>query len=136
MSADLEVQKAIRARLVPAVSALVPAANILDRHERPAPTPSIILGETQEVDEGTSLKRAHVRIFHTIHVWKVEEGLVGCKAICAAIRSAIHSGRLVLGGGYHCADVRVADVRYLRDADGQTSHGVVTVEALVSGAAA
>lgn len=136
MSADLEVQKAIRARLIsfPAVSALVPAANILDRNQRPVPVPGIMLGETQVVDEGTSLKRAHVRVFHTVHVWQREASLEGVKAIAWAVRSAIHSGRLSLGAGLHCADAFVSSTRFLRDPDGETSHGVVTVEVLVSGA--
>lgn len=137
MSADLAVQRAIRARLsaTPAVIALVPAASILDKHGRPSPVPAIVLGETQEVDEGTSLHRAHVRIYHTVHVWRQETSLEGCKEICAAIRKAIHAGRPALEGGMHCADWRVSSMRYLRDPSGDTSHGVVVIEALVSGVA-
>ena len=88
------VQVAIRNRLVAtaAVTALVPAASILDVNQRPSPSPSIILGESQAVDEGTSLRRAHVRVYHTIHVWKREPSLEGVKVICGAIRKAIHAG--------------------------------------------
>lgn len=133
MSADLALQVALRGRLVstPAVTALVPAASILDRHQRPAPSPSIILGETQEVDEGTSLERAHSRVYHTLHVWLREPSTEGVKAITAAIKSAVRAGRLDLGAGYHCADQLVSGMRHLRDPDGETSHGVVTIEALV-----
>jgi hypothetical protein len=132
------VQVAIRNRLVAtaAVTALVPAASILDVNQRPTPTPSIILGESQAVDEGTSLRRAHVRVYHTIHVWKQEPSLEGVKVICAAIRKAIHAGRLSLGTGLHCADALVSDMRQMRDPDGETSHGVVTVEVLVAEVAA
>lgn len=134
MSADLAVQKALRARLVAtsAVTALVPAASILDVNQRPAPDPSIILGETQAVDEGTSLQRNHIRIYHTVHVWKREPSLAGVKAICGAIRAAVHAGRLALDPGFHCADAFVSSMRYLRDPDGERSHGVVTVEVLVA----
>ncbi|WP_035026600.1 DUF3168 domain-containing protein [Gemmobacter nectariphilus] len=127
------VQVAIRARLVatPAVVALVPAASILDRNQRPAPSPSIVLGESQAVDEGDSIARNRARVYHTLHVWKREPSLEGVKVICAAIRMAIHAGRLDLGAGFHCADVRVSSMRQMRDPDGETSHGVVTVEALV-----
>lgn len=133
MSADLAFQIALRARLIgtAAVTDLVPAASILDRHQRPAPSPSIILGETQLVDEGTSLKRRHQRLFHTVHVWKREPSTEGVKAICAAIRAAVHAGRFDLGAGLHCADQRVSGIRILRDPDGETSHGVVTIEALI-----
>ncbi len=133
MSADLELQAAILARLrgASAVTALVPAASILDRNERPAPRPSIVLGESQLVDEGTSLKRLHHRIYHDLHIWVTEPSTQTCKAISWAIRQAIHSGRLQLGGGFHCADARVSQARHLRDPDGVSSHGVVTINALV-----
>ncbi|SFB82281.1 DUF3168 domain-containing protein [Tropicimonas isoalkanivorans] len=135
MSIDLEVQKAIRARLVatPAVTDLVPPASILDRNQRPAPSPSIVLGESQEVDEGSSLQRLHTRVYHTIHVWKREPSLEGVKVICGAVRGALWEGRLTLGPGLHAADVKVSGTRAMRDPDGETSHGVVTVEVLVSG---
>lgn len=132
------VQVAIRNRLVAtaAVTALVPASSILDTNQRPNPSPSIILGESQAVDEGTSLKRGHVRVHHTIHVWKREPSLEGVKVICAAILKAIHAGRLDLGPGLHCADALVSSMRQMRDPDGETSHGVVTVEVLVAEVAA
>lgn len=134
MSVDLEVQKALRARLIAtgAVTALVPALHILDTNQRPAPIPSIILGESQAVDEGTSLRRAHTRVHHTVHVWTREASTQGCKAICGEIRRAIHAGRLALPAGLACADQLVSSMRFLRDPDGEHSHGVVTVEVLVS----
>lgn len=133
MSAEIAVQIAIRSRLVTTagVLALVPAENILDRNERPVPFPSIILGEDQTVDTGDSIQRDRVRIFSTLHVWKREESTVGAKAIAWAIRTAIHAGRLDLGSGFECIDYRVSGQRFMRDPDGKTSHGVVTIETLV-----
>jgi hypothetical protein len=133
MSADWEMQKAIRARLTTtlAVTDKVPAVAILDRNERPAPRPSIILGQSQVVDEGTSLKRQHHRIYHDIHVWVKEPSTETAKAITWAIRQAIHSARLTMFGAFHCADARVSSTRHMRDPDGETSHSVVTVDALV-----
>ncbi|MBL4928789.1 DUF3168 domain-containing protein [Fuscibacter oryzae] len=133
MSADLELQKAIRARLVgsPAVIALVPAANILDRHERPAPVPSIVMGETQALDEGVIDRRARVRIYHDLHIWVREPSTEGAKAIAGAVQAAIRSAPFSLGGGYHCPLARISQVRTLRDSNGATSHCVVTVDALV-----
>lgn len=134
MSVDLESQKALRARFTTtaAILALVPASNILDSNQRPAPVPSIILGESQTVDEGTSLQRRHSRVFHTIHVWRREPSLEGVKAICGEIRRAVNFGtRLVMAEPYHCADLRVSSIRTLRDPDGEHSHGIVTVEALI-----
>lgn len=131
---EQEVQKALRARFTTtaALMALVPAQNVLDSNQRPAPVPSIILGESQSVDEGTSLRRAHVRVFHTVHVWKREPSLEGVKAIGDQIRRAIGFGRLVVASPLHCADLRVSSTRYLRDPDGEHSHGVITIEALMT----
>jgi hypothetical protein len=127
------VQKALRTLLIntAAVTALVPANNVLDRNQRPAPDPSIILGEDQVVDPGQSIARDIVRVHSTLHVWKVEGGLSGVKAIANAIWSAIKAGRLTLDAGLECVDCRVNDTRFLRDPDGETSHGVVNVETLI-----
>ena len=131
MSASLAVQKAIRSRLISEVSvtALVPATSIIDRNARPAPVPSIIIGEDQEVDEG-DIERRNVRIYSTVHLWKRETGLEGVKAIAGVIRSAIRSVRLPALDGFHFADCRVSSTRFLRDPDGDHAHGVVTIETL------
>ncbi|WP_297775612.1 DUF3168 domain-containing protein [uncultured Roseovarius sp.] len=132
MSVDLAVQIAIRTRLVTTqtVTDLVAATSILDRNKRPAPSPSIILGDVQVLDEGNSLARSRSRVYHTIHVWKVEPSREGVKAISGAIRTAIHSARLDLGPDFHCVDWRVSSMRALNDPDGETSHGIVTVDVL------
>ena len=133
MSAELAVQKALRARLVASagVLELVPAGSILDRHARPAPDPSIVLGEGQTL-EGEALARNVQRVVMDLHVWKKEPSTAGAKAIAGAVRTALHSGRLVLDEPYRCGDCRVSHTRHLRDPDSETSHSVVTVETLVS----
>ncbi|HWL56410.1 MAG TPA: DUF3168 domain-containing protein [Paracoccus sp. (in: a-proteobacteria)] len=135
MNIDLEVQKAIRARLT-TYAVGVPAAQIVDANQRPSTLPAILLGDSQALDEGTSLRRAHTRVYHTLHVWKKEPSLEGVKTIAGAIRSAVRSARLVLAPGLHCADTLVSSMRFLRDPDGEHSHGVVVVEVLVSEAVA
>ena len=132
MSAALAVQKALRARLVGtnSVLTLVPAANILDRNARPNPVPSIIIGEDQEVDEG-DIARRNVRVFSTLHVWVKESGTTGAKAIAGAIRIAVRGTNFVPVDGFHFADCRVSSTRFMRDPDGETAHGVVTIETLV-----
>lgn len=134
MTPELDVQKAIRDRLVgnQRVIDLVPATNILDTNQRPAPMPSIILGESQSVDEGTSIKRTHWRIYHTLHLWAREPSLERVKALAGAIRAEMRLGRLALSEGLHCTDLQVAGMRFLRDPDGEHSHGVVTLEILLS----
>lgn len=132
MSADLAVQKAIRARLVAEISvtSLVPASSILDVNQRPAPVPSIIIGEGMAM-EGDRIDRRDQRVILDLHVWKKEQGLEGVKAIAGAIRTAVLSGKFAQLDGFHFADCRVTRHRFMRDPDGETAHGVVTVEALV-----
>lgn len=137
MSADLAVQKAIRFRLTAsaAVTEDVPAENILDRNARPAPDPSIVIGEGQSVDE-ERLARNVQRVYLDLHIWKKEPSTAGVKAIAGAVRSAIHSADLgtlnAFGVAYCFGDCLVRSMRFLRDPDGETSHAVVTVETLVS----
>jgi hypothetical protein len=132
---SLAVQKALRARFIAtsAVTELVPATAILDRNQRPVPTPSIILGEDQIVDVGGNIAREYVRVFSTVHIWKREPSLEGVKAISAALRKAIGRTRpLDLDDAdYFCADVRVEGSRFIRDPDGETSHGIMTITSLV-----
>ena len=132
MSAALALQKAVRGRLVasPAVLALVEAAQIVDRHGTPAAFPSILLGEDQELDAEITFERRHVRVFSTLHVWDRSAGTTRAKAIAGAIRDALHGVDLPLDAG-RLLDLKHASTRYLRDPDGQTTHAVVTLEALI-----
>lgn len=134
MSATLALQTAVRARLIgtAAITALVPAASILDRNQRPAPVPSIVLGEAQAVDENTDTERRRTRVFHTLHCFNREPGLAGVQEIAGNVREALHWQRLQLPAPFHCVDARVSGIRLLRDPDGETAHAVVTVEALIS----
>jgi hypothetical protein len=78
------------------------------------------------------IMRNVVSVFSTIHIWKKEPSLAGVKAIAGAIRDAIHSDHQpLLDPGYRCGDWRVDSMRFLRDPDGETSHGIVTVESVV-----
>jgi hypothetical protein len=132
----LALQKAIRGRLISdaGVLALVPAANIFDRHGRPERFPCIILGEGQDVADDITLARRHVRSFATLHLWQREPGTTGVKAIAGAIRKALDAGPITLDEG-DLIDLRFEGVRFLRDPDGETAHGAFTVEALIGEAA-
>ena len=133
MTPELALQKAIRARLISEgeITSRVPAASILDRNERPAPSPSIIIGEGQSVDEGDSIARDRTRVYLDLHIWKREPSTEGVKAIAGAIRDAIKAGKLAAVDGFHFADCYVQSARFLRDPDGETSHAVVTISAVV-----
>ncbi len=132
MTASLATHEAIIAALVgdASVTALVPAASILDRNSRPNPDPSIIVGEDQEVDD-ERIARDVTRVFSTLHIWKKEGGLRGVKTIAGAIRHAVRTARLRTVGGWYLSDCYVSGTRFLRDPDGETAHGIVTVESLL-----
>jgi hypothetical protein len=136
MSPDLALQKALRSRLAAdaAVTSLVPASSILDRHARPAPDPAIIIGEGQWLP-GDDIGRDSQRVVLDLHVWKREPGLAGAKAIAGAILANLRAFPRGAADAFHVGDCRVSMMRYLRDPDGETSHAVVTVEALMSEAA-
>lgn len=138
IDASAAVQRAIRVRLIgnAGVTALVPAANILDTNQRPAPSPSILMGEDQIVDApDVMLNRSFVRVYSTLHIWKTETSTAGVKAISNAIRRAIgvnRTARLDLNDpDFVCSDCTIEQVRFMRDPDGETSHGVMTLKCLV-----
>ena len=138
MSKSLALQKALRAAFTasPAVLALVPAAHIVDRHLRPAPSPSVILGEETAGPDAGNVARDREELFHTLHIWQEEPGTVGVKAIMAALADCLTlDPRPILGGGYHLADWQIASRRAFRDPDGKTAHGVLTIRAVIGGAA-
>lgn len=132
MSASLALQKAIRGALIarPDLLALVPALNILDRNARPNPRPSIILGECQEV-AGELATGGDVDISADLHIWIEEPSLTKSRLVGWEIRQALRA-RVQLAAGFHLAGWEVS-ARHLRDPDGLTSHGVVTVRARVTG---
>ena len=132
------VQKAIRTRLIgnAGVTALVPAASILDTNQRPAPDPSIILGEDQVTDAPeVMLNRSFVRVYSTLHIWKKEASTAGVKAIANAVRRAIGVNRLarldLADPDFVCSDCSIEQTKFMRDPDGETSHGVMVFNSLV-----
>lgn len=129
---SLALQAAIRARLVAAstVTSLVPAASILDRNARPAPFPSIIIGEGQTVPDEGLARRRH-QVFADLHIWATEPGLVVSKQIAGAIRDAL-ADTFWNVPGLHVADLHVTSSRFMRDPDGLHSHGVISLSANVS----
>lgn len=136
MMADVATQIAIRARLIasPAVLALVPAGSILDRHARPAPMPSIIIGEAVSTQPGGHVGGVLTKVSASLHVWQAEPSFEQCKAICGAIHAALFQHRLAMPDpALSCVECEVASVRYLRDPVEGVSHAAILVEVLVHG---
>jgi hypothetical protein len=69
----------------------VPASSILDRNERPAPSPSIVIGEGQSVDENDSLSRNLTRVYLDLHIWKKEPSTEGVAGFVTALKASVES---------------------------------------------
>lgn len=128
---SLSLQKAIRALLVadPAVTALVPASSIFDRHRQPETFPHINIGEGQVIlDDG--LQRDRFEVYADCHIWTRESGLVDCKRIGGAASNALRTFPKVIDS-FRIADAFVDGARYLRDPSGEHAHGVLSVLAVM-----
>lgn len=131
MSPDLALQKALLARLATSadVVALVPAADMVDGHGIPQRFPCIVLGEGQVVREPLTMEARHRRLYATLHVWAKSMPVV--RAIAGAVTAAVEHQPIQLEGGHRAVSTVVSNTRFLRDPDGETVHGVVTVDCLV-----
>lgn len=130
MEPSLELQKAVRARLVAstAVTTLVPAASILDRNGLPATFPSILIGEGQTVPGGLISRTQH-QVFLDLHIWVKEAGLATSKQVAGSIRAALSDTRWTVTG-LHITDLYVSGSRFLRDPNGSHSHGIISLSAI------
>lgn len=138
MSKSLALQAAMRAAFIasPAVLALVPASSILDRHRRPYPSPSVIIGEGIAGPYSGNVRRDRQELFAVVDVWAEEPSTEGVKRIMGALWAALKlDPRPALQGGYHLADWQVYRERVMRDPNGTTAHGILTVQALIGGGA-
>ena len=138
MSKSLALQAALRAAFVasPAVLDLVPAAQIIDRNRRPYPSPSVIIGEGIAGPDSGNVRRDRQELFAVLDVWQDSPSTEGVKQIMGALWDAMKlDPRPALEGGYHLADWQVYRERVMRDPNGTTVHGVLTVQALICGGA-
>lgn len=128
---SLAIQTLLYARLIadPAVTTLVPVANISDRSSLPTVFPSIIIGE------GVTLYSDRYDSFHeavsaTVHVWTEETGLVQAKEIAGAVRAALRDAPWATAD-HTCHGVTMSSGRFLRDPSGEHGHAVLHVDAIL-----
>jgi hypothetical protein len=129
MSASLAFQKVARALLTADsdLVSLVPADNIVDANARPEVYPKIVLGQDQELPADGTVFGRYTNLFADIHIWVEEPGLAGAKTIAGVIRRVLRD-RLWEQDGYRGIDTRFGSARFIRDPDGEHSHGIVTIE--------
>jgi hypothetical protein len=102
---------------------------MLDGFGIPQRFPSIVFGEGQVVREPLTLAARHRRTYATLHLWT--KSMPAARAIGGAVTAAVESAPLVLEDGHHAISTVVREVRFLRDPDGETAHGVLTVDCLL-----
>lgn len=129
---DLELQKAVVAALLgdAGFMQLIGAAGNLYQDVAPNPTfPYVVIGDTHSTDQSVELL-ASSEIYSDIHVWsRADPGFVECKRLTDAVRRVLHDANLVLDT-QRCVLIQHRITRHMRDPDGVTKHGVVTMYAL------
>lgn len=66
-----------------------------------------------------------------LDVWSRKVGFPACKQICDRAKALLHEADLTLSTSNALVEIRVPSMRILRDPDGTTSHGIITVTALI-----
>lgn len=132
---SLAIQRAMRARLIaaPAVTALVPAERIFDGRWRTEQLPCIIIGEGSVLysDEYVSF---HDEAYLDVHVWAREEGFELAKEITGAIRTALKQAPWT-AEGHIVHGITVSKARFIRGKDAENAHAIISVDAIMQGAA-
>lgn len=131
MSASDALQAAIHARLTgdAALSALI-GSRIHDLPPAPVTAPYVSYGPSTTVPLDAECIAAREETLQ-IDVWsEAQDGYREAKTICDAIKGALHEADLDLGT-HALAQIRIAAMRVFRDPDGRTTHGVLTVQAVI-----
>lgn len=113
--------------------AAVVGDRVFDGVPEGAEFPMISLGPSSDVDEELDCLSVEE---HTqqIDVWSRDNSRMGpCKDIMDAVKAAIHNKPLILQDPYAVSTVRVLGKRIVKDPDGITSHGILTVTVMLEG---
>lgn len=110
-------------RATPAVTALIPAANIMDRNSRPEVFPMIDVGQATANDDSATCVVAY-EVYLDIHVWTKENTMADVKSISGEVIRALRDQSGTQDG--FALDVAFESSQYLRDPSGDYSHGVLT----------
>lgn len=91
--------------------------------------PYVSFGPQDSVDDGADCIGG-LEITIQLDCWSRTVGFLECKNLVDAVRKALHEQELELTDNA-LAEMRVELTRVFRDPDGETSHGVVQVTAIV-----
>jgi hypothetical protein len=127
---SLELQKAIVAALKadPDVAAII-AGRIYDAVPGNATKPYLSFGPFQLLPEhGSCLDGGEAII--TLDAWAAGPDTVEVKRLGTAVAAALDLAPIVLDAPQRLVEISVEQTQYMRDPDGITAHGVITVHAL------
>lgn len=129
-SAALELQKAIHAALSGdgSLLGLLGGPRIWDDVPRGAAYPYVSFGQSTERDWSTGSEEGYEHIL-TLHVWSRSKGERETHLIMAAMRNALHDAALIVAG-HRLVNLRHEFSDAMRDADGETYHGIVRYRAV------
>lgn len=125
----MEIQKLILETLTgdPAVMAIATA--VYDNVPSDAVKPYISFGPADQIAADAARVTASEH-FLQLDVWSARKPRAECAELCQAARAALHRRDLFLQG-HALVAIRVPQVRILRDPDGLTNHGILSLEILV-----
>lgn len=131
MSASNELQTLIYQRLTafPAVQAVV-ANRVYDQPPENPIFPYVSFGPSDAVEDDADCITGRIETIQ-IDCWsRYQGGFKEVKSLADAVKKALHryAGELTVNA---LVEMTVQSVRHFRDPDGVTSHGVVTVQAIV-----
>jgi hypothetical protein len=129
-TASFALQKAIHAALTtnPALLALLGGPRVYDHVPRGAAFPYLTFAQSIERDWSTASEPGHEHIV-TLHVWSRASGGKEAQEIIGAVRAALHDQPLALTG-HRLVNLRQEASEVRRDADGETTQGVVRLRAV------
>ena len=129
-SASFALQKAMHAALTtnPALLALLGGPRVYDHVPRGAAFPYVTFGQSTERDWSTGSEPGHEHLV-TLHVWSRAAGGKEAQEIIGAVRAALHDQPLALTG-HRLVNLRQEFAEVRRDADGETTHGLVRLRAV------
>lgn len=109
-----------------AISSLI-GVRVYDQMPTSGSYPCIAFGPSDGVDGDSDCISAE-EVTLQIDVWSQDQGQLGpCRDLTAVVRRALHQRPLSLTAPFAASTMRVARMRVVRDGDGSTAHGIITV---------
>jgi hypothetical protein len=114
-----------------AEAAAIQGARIYDAVPDGVTFPYTAIGTIQEIDDGAACMEGAREVYVTLHVWSRAVGKVECQLLVAAVVGALTGADLDIGDAWDPVELMFVNSQVFTDVDGKTSHGVITLRALI-----